>query len=364
MKNIVIFADLLVVRYGSVTPPLLLSKELRRRGYDVTLVSHAVSEDVKNIIEDWGVNIINLNRKYITSIPNFEAWLKALFKNKPDEISLPSESIVINASSNIVAKAHVYYAQGPMTKALDDMFAESHFHYKNIYRLIAPVLRRLEKRLVRLFRDLSMLFIGNSKFSKSMYEDWNIRVDGVIYPPLDGELFKPTTSRPSADYVLTYFGIYNKETKFSVIKKIADAGVQIKAFGHKSYHIPEWLLKHPNIEFLGYVDDKKLVDLYSNALYTLFTFTHEPFGYIPVESMACGTPVLTYNKHGPSETVIPNSTGWLVNNDEELIDLAIKLWRNGYPQKMRLESRIRGMEFDVRNITEIWVKTLRNFELL
>jgi len=44
---------------------------------------------------------------------------------------------------------------------------------------------------------------------------------------------------------------------------------------------------------------EELIDLYSNALFTLFTFTHELFGYVLVESMACGTSVLTYNRQGP-----------------------------------------------------------------
>ena len=70
---------------------------------------------------------------------------------------------------------------------------------------------------------------------------------------------------------------------------------------------------------------EELADLYSNALYTLFTFTHELFGYISVESMACSTPVLTYNRQGSSDTVLDGVAEWLANSDEELIDLAVKI---------------------------------------
>jgi glycosyltransferase involved in cell wall biosynthesis len=47
---------------------------------------------------------------------------------------------------------------------------------------------------------------------------------------------------------------------------------------------------------LGRVNDEELIDLYSNALYTLFTFAHEPFGYVSVEGMACSIPVLICNR--------------------------------------------------------------------
>jgi glycosyltransferase involved in cell wall biosynthesis len=119
------------------------------------------------------------------------------------------------------------------------------------------------------------------------------------------------------------------------------------------------IARHPNIQFLGAVSDEELVNLYSNALYVLFTFTHEPFGYIPIESMACGTPVITYNTQGPSESVIDGSTGWLTNNDKELMYLALRIWKDGYPQKMRRNCVERASMFDIKNISEQWLKIFR-----
>jgi hypothetical protein len=60
--------------------------------------------------------------------------------------------------------------------------------------------------------------------------------------------------------VLTYVG---KETAFSAIKRVADAGVKMRAFGSKVSHVPDYIRKHPNIELLGRVSDEELVELYS-----------------------------------------------------------------------------------------------------
>lgn len=190
-----------------------------------------------------------------------------------------------------------------------------------------------------------------------MYEEWGVKVDTVISPPLDCLFFRPAASRPSADYVLTHSGIYGKEGKISIIKRVADAGVKIKVFGRIS-SVPKQLTSHPNISLLGRVSDNELVDFYSNALYTLFAFNHEPFGYVPVESMACGTPVLTYDRQGPSETVLDRKTGWLASNDHELRSLASDLWKKGYPAQMRLDSREKALTFDVKEIFGKWVELL------
>ena len=71
-----------------------------------------------------------------------------------------------------------------------------------------------------------------------------------------------------------------------------------------------------------------MIKLYSNAIFTVFPFTHEPFGYVPLESISCGTPVLTYSRQGPSETVIEGVSGWLANNSKELVEKAVMIWNS------------------------------------
>ena len=361
--NITFITDPLLTTVGATRPPSLLATELQKNGHNITLISLIVSEEVRKTAKESNIQVKSLGSTFnIThSVPIFEAWAKLLLKSK---ITLPSNDlgdneVVINTSSCIKVKSHLYYAQGPITRALDDMLLEMPTRYKYTYRLIGPVLRYLEKKTVRDHAYLSNSVIANSRFCASMYEDLGVEVDGVIPPPLDCSLFKPITSEPSQDYVLTYFGIYNKETKFAVIKQVADTGVAIKAFGYKASGIPAYIARHPNIQFLGAVSNEDLVNLYSNALYVLFTFAHEPFGYIPIESMACGTPVLTYNIQGPSESVVNGSTGWLVNSDRELLELASRIWKDGYPQKMRKNCIKRASLFDVKKISEKWLKLLK-----
>ncbi|MFP3321252.1 MAG: glycosyltransferase, partial [Acidilobus sp.] len=266
------------------------------------------------------------------------------------------DPVIVNFSQAFLVNADIYYAQGPITRALEDMRPEMRPLYRAIYRALRGLFIIHDRRFNRGLRGASGLFIANSSFTRSMYEAWGIRVDGVIYPPLDTGFFRPTTSRPSGDYALTYAG---KETAFSVLKRVADAGVRIRAFGSKISQVPDYIRGHPSIELLGHVSDEELVKLYSNALFTLFPFTHEPFGYVPVESMACGTPVLTYATQGPGETVIDRVTGWLAKDEESLVNVAVRVWREGYPGSMRARSRERAEQFDVKVIADRWLEVLR-----
>jgi glycosyltransferase involved in cell wall biosynthesis len=201
----------------------------------------------------------------------------------------------------------------------------------------------------------SNIILTISEYCTHLYEELGIKVNQVIYPPLDLEIYKPTTSNPIGDYVLTYLG---KESKFSLIKQIADLGIPIKAFGSKLSYIPSSILHHPNIDCLGQVSDETLVDLYTNAHYTFFPFTDEVFGYIPIESMACGTPTLTYAYQGPKETISNGVTGWLAENDEELITLASKINNEGYSNTIRKKCRESSLKFDKQHIATKWFKYL------
>ena len=357
--KICFITDPLVTTVGAVRPALLLAREFCKRGHDVALITPRFNGKTEKELraENLPLKAVGPRFSIITSFPTLDAWARCLLRNKVVSEICDSD-VIINTSSCILAQAHVYYAQGLMTRTLDEIASEMPLYFKYVYHPLSPLLRTLERRFIGQIRNVSTVFIANSMFCASMYRRWNIKVDEIINPPLDCSFFKPTT-KSTEDYVLTHFGTYGKEGKFPIIKAIADAKVIIKAFGQVS-SVPKYLTKHPNINFVGTVTEKELVNLYSNAIYTLFAFRHEPFGYVPIESMACATPVLTYNMEGPFETVVNGKTGWLMNSDQDLFTLAVKLWKKGYDTGIRNSCRKRALEFDVKKISLKWEKILKN----
>ena len=66
----------------------------------------------------------------------------------------------------------------------------------------------------------------------------------------------------------------------------------------------------PRIEFLGYVSDEQLIDLYNGAMAVPFAPADEDFGYVALEAMLAGKPVITTSDAGgPLELVRDGETG-------------------------------------------------------
>jgi glycosyltransferase involved in cell wall biosynthesis len=69
------------------------------------------------------------------------------------------------------------------------------------------------------------------------------------------------------------------------------------------------------VSFFPDVSDDELVLLYNKAKLTTCAFIREPFGFIPLESMACQVPVVAINEGGLRESIIHNQTGILTKRD-------------------------------------------------
>lgn len=95
------------------------------------------------------------------------------------------------------------------------------------------------------------------------------------------------------------------------------------------FKIVSW--KKNNLERLS---DEELVDLYNQSIVVLSLSKFDTFGLVPLESMACGVPVIALNVAGYRETIKNNVTGFLTDFDpQEIADRIIYLLEN--PDKAR-----------------------------
>ena len=74
------------------------------------------------------------------------------------------------------------------------------------------------------------------------------------------------------------------------------------------------------IQFLGPADLKLKNELLGNATAFLNPISWaEPFGMVAIESMATGTPVISFAKGGPTEIIEHGKSGLLVNSTDEMV---------------------------------------------
>jgi len=83
-------------------------------------------------------------------------------------------------------------------------------------------------------------------------------------------------------------------------------------------------LEGVEVLFCTMVEDERLVKLYNSAVMTVYASVREPFGLVPLESMACGTPVVAVGEGGVRESVVHEQTGLLTDRDLGQFAVAIR----------------------------------------
>jgi glycosyltransferase involved in cell wall biosynthesis len=73
---------------------------------------------------------------------------------------------------------------------------------------------------------------------------------------------------------------------------------------------------NPLVEFIGEIGDHEKSDFLSGAIGLLLPIDWpEPFGLVMIESMACGTPVIAYNRGSVPEVIDDGITGFVVEDE-------------------------------------------------
>lgn len=81
------------------------------------------------------------------------------------------------------------------------------------------------------------------------------------------------------------------------------------------------VLDHPLIDFVGEIGDRDKSAFLGNASCVLFPIDWpEPFGIVLIEAMACGTPVVAWNRGSVPEVVDHGVTGFVVSSEKEAIE--------------------------------------------
>jgi len=135
----------------------------------------------------------------------------------------------------------------------------------------------------------------------------------VSYLGVDEFIFRPekTKKRRQVFFVAEKYPIYGYDLARKAMELIPE---EIRP----DFKIVSW--NKNNSERLS---DKELVNLYNQSIVTLSLSRFDTFGLVPLESMACGVPVIALNVAGYRETILNGETGYLVDFDPR--DIAEKV---------------------------------------
>jgi glycosyltransferase involved in cell wall biosynthesis len=209
----------------------------------------------------------------------------------------------------------------PVDRALP--FALENFEVPVVYTLHDPIYPWRAK-IFNLFSSKNQYYVPISNAQKKPAPELNYLK--TIYNGIKLEEFP--FSEKSGDYLL-FVGRIMKEKGVAeavrIAKKLNEKLLIIGPTSKDDYwnkKIKPYLGK--KIKYIGYVPRKKLFRYYRNAKAFLFPLQwDEPFGLTMAESMACGTPVVAYNRGSIPEIIRNGKNGFVVKNLKEMI-VAIK----------------------------------------
>jgi len=83
----------------------------------------------------------------------------------------------------------------------------------------------------------------------------------------------------------------------------------------------EPLLTQSHVEWVGEISDQQKNEFLGNAYALLFPIDWpEPFGLVMIEAMACGTPIIAYDRGSVPEVMENGVTGFIVNEIEQAVE--------------------------------------------
>ncbi|HLY06550.1 MAG TPA: glycosyltransferase family 4 protein [Rhizomicrobium sp.] len=201
-------------------------------------------------------------------------------------------------------------------------------------------LKDLPKLLMR-WPDYPLASISDSQRAPLAHANWAATVQHGL--PMKRFRFSPAAH---GDYLAFLGRVSPEKGPIRAIEIARAAGIPLKiaakvdphdeAYFHR--HV-EPLLDDPLIDFIGEIGDADKSDFLGNALALLFPIDWpEPFGLVLIEAMACGTPVIAFNRGAVPEIIEDGVTGFVVNSAEEGV---------GAIERLKLLNRLR-----IRHICE------------
>ena len=307
-----------------------LCKGLVELGHEITLFATKNSQSPDELDYVFNKGLVEMDIDWSASLPPFVHYHQAFQKageydvvhahlsSGTDLLILPFLSDLAQKGKAAVMTVHGHWPYDRNTY-MDSYFKK--FYAKDIATI--SISRAMQKLLPKEFRDigyvhnsldpntLSFRARHGSYTNKSFYGASRLRGNGMNYLTWLGKIVpdkgihEAILAAKEAGEQFVFGGIVEKYDKLSVDY------FQTKV---------KPLIDDDQVIYLGPLDVKAKNKLMGGAKAFLNPITwEEPFGMVMVESMACGTPVISYNRGAAPELIKNGKNGFLVRNRKEMV---------------------------------------------
>jgi glycosyltransferase involved in cell wall biosynthesis len=260
---------------------------------------------------------------------------------------------------------HTVMLEHVRQKCDDEEFDLLHFHldyhpFSLFSRQPTPFLTTLHGRLdlpelqpvFTTFSSVPVISISNSQRRPLPQANW-LR---TIYHGLPEKLLIPQLARP--EYLAVLGRIAPEKGVDRAIKIAIRCGMPLKIAAKVDRADQEYydaivrplIEHHPLIEYIGEIGDSEKSAFLSGAIGLLLPIDWpEPFGLVMIEAMACGTPVIAYNRGSVAEIIDEGLTGFVVEDETSAVaavDRLSRLSRHAIRKQFEARFTARRMALD------------------
>ncbi len=268
---------------------------------------------------------------FMQRIPGSTKFYRKMLSLMPrafEEFDLSGYDLVLSSSSSCAkgvltsaSTLHISYVHTPMRYAWDlypEYLAEAGFLTRLGMRRQMPGIRQWDA----LSGQRVDCFLANSREVASRIYKTYRRSAAVLHPPVSTDFFTPDDNPGNHnDYYLILSRFVPYKRIDLAIRACNEMGRKLVVVGSGPQKKELKKMSGPNIQFTGRISDEEIRDYYRKCRAFLFP-GFEDFGITPVETQACGRPVLAYGKGGALDSVIPGKTG--VFFEDQTVDSLVR----------------------------------------
>lgn len=289
--------------YAPLQIALDIAEGLSKKGHEITFFGPKGSKS--KIFRVIKADFVPLYKNKILELPNVRTTEREKIFNLFDQYL-----VALLFKEHLKRKFDLIHIH-PVDRALPFGFL---FKAPVVYTLHDPIFRWREK-VFKLYQTKNQHFIAISEFQKKAAP--NLNWAGIAYNGIDLKNFP--FEKKSGKYCLFFGRVMEKKGVHEAILAAKSAGEKLIIIGdcqNKKYFrkkIKPYLGK--NIKYFGFFPYREIFQYITKAKVSLMPIKwDEPFGLTFIESMACGTPVIAFNRGSAKEIIKDGKTGFVVKD--------------------------------------------------